>query len=150
MPAIAVTAFLGFLGGWTEFYFVSTFLRDPKDYTLALALNKMVGAFGQTPWSDFAAFAILFALPVSVVFFFFQRYIVGGLADRRREGLNGRCIGVAELAIVESGADAPLEGRAVAPTRRVGGAMPFPFLPGRSHRRGDGPRLRRSPGSWPG
>ena len=40
----------------------------------------MVGAFGQTPWSDFAAFAILFALPVSVVFFFFQRYIVGGLA----------------------------------------------------------------------
>ena len=33
-----------------------------------------------TPWSEFAAFAILFALPVSVVFFFFQRYLVGGLA----------------------------------------------------------------------
>jgi arabinogalactan oligomer/maltooligosaccharide transport system permease protein len=80
MPAIAVTAFLGFLAGWTEFYFVSTFLRDPKDYTLAYELNKMVGAFGQTPWSDFAAFAILFSLPVSAVFFFFQRYIVGGLA----------------------------------------------------------------------
>ena len=80
MPAIAVTAFLGFLSGWTEFYFVSTFLRDPKDYTLAYELNKMVGAFGQTPWSDFAAFAILFSLPVSAVFFFFQRYIVGGLA----------------------------------------------------------------------
>ena len=44
MPAIAVTAFLGFLSGWTEFYFVSTFLRDPKDYTLAYELNKMVGA----------------------------------------------------------------------------------------------------------
>lgn len=80
-PALAVTGFLGFVAGWTEFYFVSIFLNDPSQgYTLSLALNKMVGAFGQTPWSDFAAFAILFAAPVSVVFFFFQKYIVGGLA----------------------------------------------------------------------
>ena len=80
-PALAVTGFLGFVAGWTEFYFVSIFLNDPSQgYTLSLALNKMVGAFGQTPWSDFAAFAILFAAPISVVFFFFQRYIVGGLA----------------------------------------------------------------------
>ena len=28
-PALAVTAFLGFLAGWTEFYFVSIFLDDP-------------------------------------------------------------------------------------------------------------------------
>jgi arabinogalactan oligomer/maltooligosaccharide transport system permease protein len=81
MPALAVTAFLGFVAGWTEFYFVSIFLNDPSQgYTLSLALNKMVGAFGQTPWSDFAAFSILFAAPVSLVFLFFQRYIVGGLA----------------------------------------------------------------------
>ena len=41
----------------------------------------MVGEFARTtPWSEFAAFAILFALPVSLVFFFFQRYLVGGLA----------------------------------------------------------------------
>ncbi len=80
-PALAVTGFLGFVSGWTEFYFVSIFLNDPSQgYTLSLALNKMVGAFGQTPWSDFAAFSILFAAPVSLVFFFFQKYIVGGLA----------------------------------------------------------------------
>jgi arabinogalactan oligomer/maltooligosaccharide transport system permease protein len=80
-PALAVTAFLGFVAGWTEFYFVSIFLNDPtQGFTLSLALNKMVGAFGQTPWSDFAAFSILFAAPVSIVFFFFQKYIVGGLA----------------------------------------------------------------------
>ena len=41
----------------------------------------MVGQFARnTPWSEFAAFAILFALPVSLVFFVFQRYLVGGLA----------------------------------------------------------------------
>jgi arabinogalactan oligomer/maltooligosaccharide transport system permease protein len=81
MPALAVTAFLGFLGGWTEFYFASTFLVKPEDYTLAVALNSMVGAYAtQTPWSDFAAFAILVAAPVSIVYFAFQRYIVSGLA----------------------------------------------------------------------
>jgi arabinogalactan oligomer/maltooligosaccharide transport system permease protein len=81
MPALAVTAFLGFLGGWTEFYFASTFLNKPEDYTLAVALNGMVGRYAtETPWSDFSAFAILVAAPVSLVYFFFQRYIVGGLA----------------------------------------------------------------------
>jgi arabinogalactan oligomer/maltooligosaccharide transport system permease protein len=81
LPALAVTAFLGFLGGWTEIYFTSTFLTKPQDYTLAVALNSMVGRYAtETPWSDFAAFAIMVAAPVSVVYLFFQRYIVSGLA----------------------------------------------------------------------
>lgn len=81
-PAIAVTGFLGFLGGWTEYLTAYMFIGgNVKDWTLSIALNSMVGQFARnTPWSEFAAFAILFALPVSVVFFFFQRYLVGGLA----------------------------------------------------------------------
>jgi arabinogalactan oligomer/maltooligosaccharide transport system permease protein len=82
IPAIAVTAFLGFLGGWTEYLTTYMFVGgDPNNWTLAIALNSMVGGFARTTtWSEFAAFAILFALPVSAVFFFFQRYLVGGLA----------------------------------------------------------------------
>jgi arabinogalactan oligomer/maltooligosaccharide transport system permease protein len=83
IPAIAVTGFLGFLGGWTEYLTVAMFVDSSKvnDWTLSLALNSMVGQFARTTnWSEFAAFAILFALPVSVVFFIFQRYLVGGLA----------------------------------------------------------------------
>ncbi|MEW5992196.1 MAG: ABC transporter permease subunit [Chloroflexota bacterium] len=81
IPAIAVTGFLGFLGGWTEYLTVAMFVSDVPDWTLSLALNSMVGQFARTTnWSQFAAFSILFALPVSVVFFIFQRYLVGGLA----------------------------------------------------------------------
>lgn len=81
-PAIAVTGFLGFLAGWTEYLTCYMFVGgNVNDWTLSIALNSMVGQFARnTPWSEFAAFAILFALPVSVVFFFFQRYLVGGLA----------------------------------------------------------------------
>jgi arabinogalactan oligomer/maltooligosaccharide transport system permease protein len=81
-PAIAVTGFLGFLGGWTEYIITYMFIHGTvSDWTLSIALNSMVGQFARnTPWSEFAAFAILFAVPVSVVFFIFQRYLVGGLA----------------------------------------------------------------------
>lgn len=81
IPAIAVTGFLGFLGGWTEYLTVALFVSEVSDWTLSLALNSMVGQFARTTnWSQFAAFAVLFAAPVSVVFFIFQRYLVGGLA----------------------------------------------------------------------
>jgi arabinogalactan oligomer/maltooligosaccharide transport system permease protein len=79
-PALAVTAFLGFVAGWTEFYFSWQFLNKPGDQTLAMALYSMQGQYTNTPWSVFSAFAILFAIPPAVVYFFFQRYITSGLA----------------------------------------------------------------------
>jgi arabinogalactan oligomer/maltooligosaccharide transport system permease protein len=80
-PVIAVTAFFGFIAGWTEFYFSWMFLTgDPKLWTLAMTLNGMVGQYaGSTPWSQFAAYAILVALPVSVVYLYLQKYIISGL-----------------------------------------------------------------------
>jgi arabinogalactan oligomer/maltooligosaccharide transport system permease protein len=79
-PALAVTALFGFIGGWTEFYFSWVFLTNPKDFTLAMALAGMSGQYARTtPWSQFAAFAILVALPVSIVYLSLQRYIVSGL-----------------------------------------------------------------------
>lgn len=81
VPALAVTGFLGFLGGWTEYLTVAMFVGSTSDWTLSVALNSLVGQFARTTnWSQFAAFSILFALPVSVVFFVFQRYLIGGLA----------------------------------------------------------------------
>jgi arabinogalactan oligomer/maltooligosaccharide transport system permease protein len=81
VPALAVTGFLGFVAGWTEYYFSVLFLTgDVPQYTLAIALNGMVGQFAtQTPWAAFSAFAILFALPVSIVYLVLQKYIVSGL-----------------------------------------------------------------------
>lgn len=81
IPALAVTGFLGFIAGWTEFYFTSTFLGGQVvDHTLALALNSMVGQFSQTPWAQFSAFSILFAIPPALVYFVAQRWITSGLA----------------------------------------------------------------------
>ncbi len=79
-PVLAVTAFFGFIAGLDRVLLLLEFLDHPQDFTLAMALNGMVGAYGTTPWSQFSAFAILVALPVAVVYLFLQRYIVSGLA----------------------------------------------------------------------
>jgi arabinogalactan oligomer/maltooligosaccharide transport system permease protein len=79
-PALAVTAFLGFLTGWTEFVMSWQFLTNPDNFTLAMALWGMTGQYADnTPWSKFSAMAIIVALPVSVVYLSLQKYIVGGL-----------------------------------------------------------------------
>ncbi len=79
-PALAVTGFLGFTSGWTEFFLSWQFLTDPKDFTLAMSLYNMTGQYaGQIPWSRFAAFSILLSLPVAIVYLLLQRYIIGGL-----------------------------------------------------------------------
>jgi arabinogalactan oligomer/maltooligosaccharide transport system permease protein len=80
VPALAVTTFLGFLAGWTEFALSWQFLTQPKDFTLSMSLWNMTGQYaGQVPWSNFAAMALLVAGPVAVVYLALQKYIIGGL-----------------------------------------------------------------------
>ena len=81
LPALAVTLLLGFMAGWTEFILAWTFINDPSRITLAMGLYNMQGEFSsQTPWSEFAAMAILITIPVVLVFFLLQRWFVSGLA----------------------------------------------------------------------
>lgn len=80
-PALAVTFFLGFLTGWTEFAISWQFLTNPKTFTLAMSLWNMTGQFsGDTPWSAFAAMSLMVSLPVAIIYLIFQRQLVSGLA----------------------------------------------------------------------
>ncbi|NLS76255.1 MAG: ABC transporter permease subunit [Chloroflexi bacterium] len=78
VPALAVTVLNSFMTGWTEFILAWTFLDNPSRFTLAMALRSMQGQFA-TPWSEFAAMSILMSLPIVILFFLLQRYIVSGL-----------------------------------------------------------------------
>lgn len=80
VPALAVTAFLGFLTGWTEFALSWQFLTRPSDFTLSMSLWNMVGQYADsTPWSEFAAMSLLVAAPVAIVYLVLQKYIISGL-----------------------------------------------------------------------
>ncbi len=77
-PALAVTVLFAFMNGWTEWMLAWTFLTKPKSFTLAMTLYNMVGQWN-TPWSNFAAFSILVSLPIIIIWFLLQKYIVSGL-----------------------------------------------------------------------
>jgi arabinogalactan oligomer/maltooligosaccharide transport system permease protein len=80
LPGLAVTALFGFMAGWTEFVLSWQFISNPKWFTLTMALYGMQGQYAaNTPWSQFAAMSVIVSIPIILVFFALQKYLVGGL-----------------------------------------------------------------------
>jgi len=77
-PALVVTGLFSFMTAWNEFILAATFMGDERSFTLPVVLQGYVGDFG-TGWGRFAAGAILVSVPVMVLFFTLQRYLVEGL-----------------------------------------------------------------------
>ena len=77
-PAIVVTGLFAFLTAWNEFILAATLMDDERGYTLPVVLNGYVGEFG-AEWGRFSAGAILVSVPVTLLFFALQRYLVEGL-----------------------------------------------------------------------
>jgi ABC-type maltose transport system permease subunit len=89
LPAFAIVVLFSFMTGWTEFILSWIFLTgEVQNYTLAMALATMTGGANQAPpdMQKFAAMSILISLPVMILFFMFQRYLVGGLSTGAVKG----------------------------------------------------------------
>jgi arabinogalactan oligomer/maltooligosaccharide transport system permease protein len=77
-PGLAVTALFSFMTAWNEFILASTFMTDETSYTLPVLLQSTIGEYS-ADWGLFSAGAILTSIPVMALFYFLQRYLVGGL-----------------------------------------------------------------------
>ena len=69
-----------FLSGWSEFILAGLILYDEKLYTAALGIIGLLEGF-RTPWGWFAAAALIFSIPVTILFLFLQRNLVSGLSQ---------------------------------------------------------------------
>ncbi|KXI21356.1 maltose ABC transporter permease MalG [Photobacterium sanguinicancri] len=78
VPILAVVFILSFIAAVTEVPVASLLLRDVGSYTLAVGMQQYLYPQNYL-WGDFAAAAVLSALPITLVFLMAQKFLVGGL-----------------------------------------------------------------------
>lgn len=85
-PILVVVAMLTFIGIYSEYVLARIVLTDKYLYTLSVGLNLFIQNQYAGRWGVFAAGALIAALPVVLLFLFFQRYLVGGLTSGSVKG----------------------------------------------------------------
>ncbi|WP_324734851.1 ABC transporter permease subunit [Thermococcus sp. SY098] len=79
LPGIATVAIFAFIGGWTEFILANLLLTEANQ-PLSVWIYLLMGGIGRgIDWNYFAAAALLFALPVFIMFMLAQNYVRSGL-----------------------------------------------------------------------
>ncbi|WP_022942494.1 maltose ABC transporter permease MalG [Psychromonas hadalis] len=78
VPILAVVFILSFIATVGEVPVASLLLSDVDKYTLAVGMQQYLYPQNYL-WGDFAAAAVLSALPITGVFLLAQRWLVGGL-----------------------------------------------------------------------
>lgn len=80
-PALSAVAILQFQGTWNGFFWPLILLRDQAHYTIPLGLSffRTSGGFS-TDWPPLMAVVVMATLPILVLYLFFQRYFVEGIA----------------------------------------------------------------------
>ena len=79
-PAFATLGILTFLGSWNNFLWPLVVSSSESTYTLPVALALISTGQNQTDYGLLLAGATLVVLPILVVFLFFQRYFIQGIA----------------------------------------------------------------------
>jgi multiple sugar transport system permease protein len=80
-PALSAVAILQFQGTWNAFFWPLILLRDQSYWTVPVSLGffRTAGGFS-TNYPPLMAVVVLSTLPVLVLYIFFQRYFVEGIA----------------------------------------------------------------------
>ena len=84
-PILASAVILFSVGIWNDIIGTTVFLTSPRYYPVIRALFLFVGQYG-TDWPPLAAAVFIVALPLIVLFLFFQKYIISGIVSGGMKG----------------------------------------------------------------
>ena len=84
-PALAALAILEFQGTWNDFFWANLILQAPQHWTLPVGLAQFTFTY-QTQWNSLMAGTMIALAPVALIYLFFQRYFVAGVASAGVKG----------------------------------------------------------------
>lgn len=86
LPIISVIAIFNFVAPFGDFLFARLVLTSPKNWTMAVGLYDFIsGQFGGH-FTQFAAGALLAALPITILYLSLQNFMIGGLTKGANKG----------------------------------------------------------------
>lgn len=80
LPVLATAAIFSFIWTWDDFFGPLIYLSDINTYTVQLGLRSFVDSTGSSDWSGLFAMSSLSLVPVFLIFLFFQRLLIDGIA----------------------------------------------------------------------
>ena len=84
-PALATVALFQFIASWNDFNGPLLYLNDPSRFPLAYGLEQFVSSYSSQT-NLLMASAVLFTLPMVLLFFFAQRTFIRGIATTGMKG----------------------------------------------------------------
>ena len=85
LPAVIAVGVIVLIEAWNEYLFATTLITSQQRWVTSVGLASFIGMF-TVPIEQVMAGALLFTLPVLVLYFTFQRYIVSGLTGGAVKG----------------------------------------------------------------
>lgn len=85
-PIITYCAVSQFMMPWMDYILPNILLSSDKSKTLAVGLYALINSSENSDFTVFAAGAILVAIPITIVFILFQKYLVQGVASGADKG----------------------------------------------------------------
>jgi multiple sugar transport system permease protein len=78
-PALAAVSILTFQGMWNGLFWPVVLLQDQSQFTIPIGIAQFIQKY-QTLWPQLMAASVIAILPIVILFVFFQRYFVAGVA----------------------------------------------------------------------
>jgi multiple sugar transport system permease protein len=85
MPGIIAVGTYTFMVAWNEYLFALTLTKNRNMRTVPVGIQLLMGEHS-FEWSEMMAMSVLGSLPVLILFMFFQRQFIGGIAEGAVKG----------------------------------------------------------------
>lgn len=79
LPGVVATGLFSFIVSWNDFVYAVMLATTDEVRTLPVGLQLFLSPERSTSWGILSAGGVITSLPVALLFFFFQRYLIGGL-----------------------------------------------------------------------